>query len=174
MTVATNQSFVDMLPPMQPADDATQEHAITYYDGSSRVVRVSQREIPFPKGRVLISRTDLNGIITHANEAFIELSGYTWEELVGRPHCILRHPDMPKSLFRSLWQDMAAGKKWQGWIKNLNKNGSHYWVYATAVPNKRHGKVVGYTSVRREISRAKINEMTAKYQQERAAEGNAS
>jgi len=165
--------FAEMLPPMNPADDAVHEHELTYFDGSSRKVHISQREIPYPKGRLIISRTDLNSIITHANDAFVELSGYTREELIGQPQCILRHPDMPRAIYQSLWGTLAGDgrPKWHGYIKNLNKDGSHYWVYATAVQNKRDGKVVGYTSVRREMSRSKIDEMTAKYKEMIAAEG---
>ena len=152
-------------PPMQPAADADQARQHTYYDGTSRTVHVSEREIPYPEGRLIISRTDLNGVITHANDAFIELSGYTREELIGQPHYVLRHPDMPRAVFKDLWDTMAAGQKWHGYVKNLRKDGSHYWVYATAVPNKRQGKVVGYTSVRRKPSRTKVAELSAVYKQ---------
>lgn len=161
-------------PSMQPADDAQQTHTLHFHDGSSRTVQVSQREIPYPDGRLIISRTDLQGIITHANEAFVELSGYTREELIGQPHCVLRHPDMPRAAFKDLWDTVAAGKKWHGYVKNLRKDGAHYWVYATAVPNVRNGQIVGYTSVRRKPSRKKIAEMSALYQQWLAAEGSAS
>ena len=160
-------------PPMQPAADADQARQHTYHDGSSREVQVSEREIPYPEGRLIISRTDLNGIITHANEAFVELSGYTREELIGQPHAILRHPDMPKAAFKDLWETLQAGKKWHGYVKNLRKDGSHYWVYATAVPNVRGGKVVGYTSVRRQPSRKKIEELSAVYKDWLAKEGSA-
>lgn len=161
------------LPPMQPAPDATESRHHTYHDGSSRTVLISAREIPFPDGRLIISRTDLRGVITHANDAFVELSGYTREELIGQPHNILRHPDMPRAAFKDLWDTVSAGKKWHGYVKNLCKDGSFYWVYATAVPNVRDGKIVGYTSVRRKPSRKKIAEVTALYQQWQAAEGSA-
>ena len=160
-------------PPMQPAADADQARQHAYHDGSSRTVHVSAREIPYPQGRLIISRTDLNGIITHANEAFVELSGYTREELIGQPHAILRHPDMPRAAFKDLWDTLNAGKKWHGYVKNLRKDGSHYWVYATAVPNVRGGKVVGYTSVRRQPSRKKIEELSAVYKDWLAKEGSA-
>ena len=158
-------------PPMQPAADATLAREHTYHDGSSRTVMLSEREIPYPEGRLIISRTDLDGILTHANDAFIELSGYAREDLIGQPHAILRHPDMPRAAFKDLWTTVAAGKKWHGYVKNLCKDGSHYWVYATAVPNVRGGKIVGYTSVRRQPSRAKIAEITATYKEWLAKEG---
>ena len=160
-----------VFPPMQPAADATVAREHTYHDGSSRTVMVSEREIAYPQGRLIISRTDLDGIITHANDAFVELSGYAREDLIGQPHAILRHPDMPRAAFKDLWTTVAAGKKWHGYVKNLRKDGSHYWVYATAVPNVRGGKIVGYTSVRRQPSRAKIAEITATYKEWLAKEG---
>ena len=159
-----------VFPPMQPAADATVAREHTYH-GSSRTVMVSEREIAYPQGRLIISRTDLDGIITHANDAFVELSGYAREDLIGQPHAILRHPDMPRAAFKDLWTTVAAGKKWHGYVKNLCKDGSHYWVYATAVPNVRGGKIVGYTSVRRQPSRAKIAEITATYKEWLAKEG---
>ena len=160
-----------VFPPMQQAADATVAREHTYHDGSSRTVMVSEREIAYPQGRLIISRTDLDGIITHANDAFVELSGYAREDLIGQPHAILRHPDMPRAAFKDLWTTVAAGKKWHGYVKNLCKDGSHYWVYATAVPNVRGGKIVGYTSVRRQPSRAKIAEITATYKEWLAKEG---
>ncbi|MDO5625977.1 MAG: PAS domain-containing protein [Pseudomonadota bacterium] len=158
---------------MQPAADAVHAREHTYNDGSARTVQVSDREIPYPDGRLIISRTDLDGRITHANDAFVELSGYSREELIGQPHAILRHPDMPRAAFKDLWATVQAGKKWHGYVKNLCKDGSHYWVYATAVPNVRGGKTVGYTSVRRKPSRKKIEELTALYKQWLATEGSA-
>ena len=158
-------------PPMQPAADATVAREHTYHDGSSRTMMTSEREIPYPEGRLIISRTDLNGVLTHANEAFVELSGYTRDELIGQPHNILRHPDMPRAAFKDLWATVSAGKKWHGYVKNLRKDGSFYWVYATAVPNVRGGKIVGYTSVRRKPSRNKITEISATYKEWLANEG---
>ncbi len=154
-------SLADMAQPDVPSKKCT----LTYTDGSSRVVFTTSLEVPFPQGRLIVSRTDLTGLITHANDAFVEMSGYTREELMGAPHHILRHPDMPKVAFKGLWDDVAAGKKWHGYVKNLRKDGSYYWVYATAVPNVRNGVIVGYTSVRRKPSRTKINELIPLYQQ---------
>ncbi len=139
----------DMARPAEPCNEAR----LTYSDGTSRTVYTTEVEKAFPEGRLIVSRTDLNGIITHANDAFVEMSGYSREELIGAPHHILRHPEMPKIAFKGLWDDMAARKKWHGYVKNLRKDGAYYWVYATAVPNIRNGEVVGYTSVRRKPSR---------------------
>ena len=151
----------DMARPAEPCSEAR----LTYTDGTSRTVYTTDVEKAFPEGRLIVSRTDLNGIITHANDAFVEMSGYSREELIGAPHHILRHPDMPKIAFKGLWDDMAARKKWHGYVKNLRKDGAYYWVYATAVPNIRNGEVVGYTSVRRKPSRTRINELIPVYAQ---------
>lgn len=153
---------------------ASVEARLTYTDGTSRTVYATEVEVPFPEGRLIVSRTDLNGIITHANDAFVEMSGYAREELIGAPHHILRHPDMPKIAFKGLWDDIAAGKKWHGYVKNLRKDGAYYWVYATAVPNIRNGQIVGYTSVRRKPSRTRINELIPVYAQWLAEEKAAS
>jgi len=154
-------TLADMTAPTAPSERSV----LSFTDGSSRTVYATALEVPFPEGRLIVSRTDLAGIITHANDAFVEMSGYTHEELMGAPHHILRHPDMPKIAFKGLWDDMAAGKKWHGYVKNLRKDGAYYWVYATAVPNVRNGVIVGYTSVRRKPSRTRINELIPLYQQ---------
>jgi PAS domain S-box-containing protein len=151
----------DMLQPVAPSVKST----LTYTDSNSRIVYATALEVAFPEGRLIVSRTDLAGLITHANDAFVEMSGYTREELLGAPHHILRHPEMPKLAFKGLWDDVVAGKKWHGYVKNLRKDGSFYWVYATAVPNIRNGVIVGYTSVRRKPSRTRINELIPIYQQ---------
>ncbi len=138
---------------------------LNYCDGSQRKVYTTDLEVMFPLGHLIVSRTDLAGIITHANDAFVEMSGYTRDELLGAPHHILRHPDMPKLAFKGLWDDISAGKKWHGYVKNLRKDGAFYWVYATAVPNIREGVIVGYTSVRRKPSRTKVNGLIPLYRQ---------
>ena len=154
-----------LLPDMtRPTADAV-ETRLTYTDGTCRTVFTTDREVPFPEGRLIVSRTDLEGIITHANDAFVELSGWDREELIGKPHHILRHPDMPKVAFKGLWDTVAEGKKWHGYVKNLRKDGACYWVYATAVPNIRNGQIAGYTSVRRKPSRTRIDSVVPVYSQ---------
>ena len=146
----------------RPVADAI-ESRLTYTNGDSRTVFASHVEVPFPEGRLIVSRTDLEGILTHANDAFVELSGWERDDLIGKPQHILRHPDMPKAAFKDLWDTVEAGKKWHGYVKNLRKDGSYYWVYATAVPNIRQGKIAGYTSVRRKPSRTRIEELIPVY-----------
>ena len=153
----------------KPAGDAT-EYNLTFFDGTTRTVYDTGVERPYPDRRLIVSRTDLNGVLTHVNDAFVEISGYTEDELIGKPQHILRHPDMPKAAYADLWKTVKEGKKWHGYVKNLCKDGSHYWVYATVVPNVRRGQTVGYTSVRRKPSRSKIEETAAQYLTMKGAE----
>jgi aerotaxis receptor len=142
---------------------ATTEVLIKYFDGTERLAKIVDREVPYPDGKLIVSRTDPKGIITHANRAFVEMSAYSREELIGANHYILRHPDMPAVAFKDLWDTITQGKKWQGYVKNLRKDGAYYWVKATVIPNIRNGEIVGYTSVRRKPSRSKIKESEALY-----------
>ncbi|BBF87209.1 aerotaxis sensor receptor protein [Aquitalea magnusonii] len=96
----------------------------------------------------IVSKTDLCGMITYANDAFVRISGYTREELIGQPHNIVRHPDMPAWAFADLWGRLEAGDLWRGIVKNLAKDGGSYWVEATVVPIRKAGKTIGYMSVR--------------------------
>lgn len=150
---------------MKPEDIVGEyrEYHLTYFDGTSRKVLVTEIESPFPEGRLIVSRTDPEGIITHVNQSFVDMSGFTREELIGAPHYILRHPDMPPVAFKDLWDTLARGEKWQGFVKNLRKDGGFYWVKATVIPNVRDNRVVGYTSVRRKPSRQKIEECMRLY-----------
>ncbi len=132
------------------------EYTLTYYEGTRRKVFVTDIETDFPEGKLIVSRTDPAGVITHCNQAFVDMSGYAREELIGQPHSLLRHPDLPRAAFADLWTTVQAGKKWHGYVKNLRKDGGYYWVHAVVVANVRGGKIVGYTSVRRKPSRSKI------------------
>lgn len=134
-----------------------------YYDGATRSALVKDEEAPYPDGQLIVSRTDTKGIITQVNRAFCDISGYDRGELIGTPHRILRHPDMPAAAFRDLWETVGRGERWNGYVKNLCKDGRFYWVYATVIPNVRNGTVVGYTSVRRKPSRTKVAEAVAEY-----------
>ncbi len=149
------------------------EYTLTYHDGTSRKVLVTDIEAPYPDGKLIVSTTDLQGVITHANQAFVDMSGYSREELIGQPHAILRHPDMPKAAFQQMWETIQAGKTWRGYVKNLRKDGGYYLVYATVMPNFREGKIVGYTSVRRKPARRKMEAALAEYAKMRAQEAGA-
>ena len=113
---------------------------------------VTQREYALNDEAVLISRSDLKGNVTYANPTFVEISGYSRDELVGAPHNLLRHPDMPEAAYVDFWKTIKAGATWQGLVKNRRKNGDHYWVHATVAPLRDGERVVGYTSVRRKAS----------------------
>ena len=113
---------------------------------------VIDQEFVINESDYLISRTDLKGRITYANPAFIKVSGFTREELIGAPHNIIRHPDMPPAAFANLWETLQKGENWSGVIKNRRKDGSHYWVQSTVTPIVEGGKVVGYTSVRVKVT----------------------
>ena len=150
---------------MKPEDvtGECKEATLSFFDGTTRRVIYSELETEFPDGCLIVSRTDVKGIITHANKSFVDMSGYTKEELINQPHYILRHPDMPPAAFKDLWDTLNKGNKWRGYVKNLRKDGGYYWVYATAIPNIRNGEVQGYTSVRRKPSRAKVIECEKLY-----------
>jgi PAS domain S-box-containing protein len=140
-----------------------QETTLNLYGGFSRKIYYSELETPYPDGKLIVSTTDPEGIITHVNQAFVDMSGYSEDELIGAPHSILRHPDMPPAAFKELWDTVQKGDKWQGFVKNLRKDGGYYWVKATVIPNIRNGKIVGYTSVRRKPSKTKIDECIKLY-----------
>ncbi|MEC9482963.1 MAG: PAS domain-containing protein, partial [Halomonas sp.] len=109
---------------------------------------ITQREYALPDDVYLISRTDIKGRITYANPAFIEVSGFSHEELIGAPHSLVRHPDMPEAAFENLWQTIQAGKAWEGLVKNRRKDGDFYWVHATVTPILEGGEIQGFASVR--------------------------
>lgn len=111
------------------------------------------------EGRVIISQTDLQGIITYANRKFCEISGYTAEELVGKPHSIIRHPDMPKAVFAKMWDTIKGGQAWNGIVKNLRKDGLYYWVDSEILPILDDDfQVTGYIAARKSASRKDIKE----------------
>lgn len=124
---------------------------------------VTQNEIQFPKGKYIVSRTDLKGIITYANDTFIDLSGFSHEELIGKNHNLVRHPDMPAAAFRNLWDTVKEGRPWRGIVKNRCKNGDYYWVEALVVPVRKDDQTIGYMSVRTEPTRQQITEAEALY-----------
>ena len=105
-----------------------------------------------PKNELIVSRTDLKGIITFANDTFAQISGYEIDELIGKSHNIVRHPDMPKVIFKDLWKSLEESGKWSGFVKNLRKDFGFYWVYAEISGVYKNGKLVEYKSIRTPIS----------------------
>ena len=126
---------------------------------------VTTQQVDIAPGITLVSKTDLKGIITYANEAFIEVSGFALEALQGHSHNIVRHPDMPPAVFEDMWKVLHSGKPWQGLVKNRCKNGDFYWVDACVVPVRRNEQTIGYMSVRQRAEPAAIAHAQALYQQ---------
>ena len=109
---------------------------------------VSDKEVLMKQDEILVTQTDLKGKITYANDAFVAISGYSREELIGANHNIVRHPDMPPAAFEDLWQTLKAGKPWTALVKNRTKSGDYYWVEANITPVFSNGVVQEYLSAR--------------------------
>jgi len=109
-------------------------------------------ETKVPEGELIISRTDLEGNITYANHTFCDISGYQMDELIGKPHNIVRHPDMPTTIFKELWQTLQNKKQWIGVVKNLRRDKGYYWVQAIISGVYKNGALVEYKSLRTPIS----------------------
>jgi len=124
---------------------------------------IVDREFHFPEAQTLVSITDLQGRIVYCNPAFIEVSGYTRDELLGQPHNLIRHPDMPEEAFRDMWETIGSGRPWSGAVKNRRKDGSYYWVMANVTPILEGGSCTGYMSVRIHPSRKTVDEAEALY-----------
>jgi aerotaxis receptor len=107
----------------------------------------------------------VKGIITEANEAFAEISGYTVADLIGKPHNVVRHPDMPKAAFADLWKSLNAGRPWQGLVKNRRSDGGFYWVLANVSPVRENGRIIGFQSLRHKPSREQIQAAAEAYKQ---------
>ena len=123
------------------------------------------------EGRAIVSETDLKGVITYANRKFCEISGYTKEELIGQPHNIIRHPDMPKKAFETMWNTIKQGNPWNGLVKNLRKDGRYYWVETTITPlSDETGAIVKYAAARKPAGQAGVEEAEALYAKMRAEE----
>ena len=129
---------------------------------------VTNRELHLSDSTLIVSKTDLKGRITYVNKDFLEFSGFSEAELIGQPHNIVRHPDMPPEAFADFWETLQAGRPWSGLVKNRCKNGDHYWVLANATPVWEAGALVGYMSLRRRASREAIEAHEQIYAQFRA------
>ena len=133
---------------------------------------VSQREYDFPAHETLLSTTDTSSHITYANAAFIRTSGFDLDELMGQPHNLVRHPDMPPEAYADMWRSLKEGQSWTALVKNRRRDGDHYWVRANAAPMRRNGQVTGYLSVRTKPARPETEAAEALYR--RFREGRAS
>ncbi|WP_322070692.1 methyl-accepting chemotaxis protein [Paraburkholderia bannensis] len=128
---------------------------------------VTQQEFDYPASQMLVSATDLKGRIQYCNPAFVAVSGFTKEELIGKAHNIIRHPDMPAEAFADMWETIGAGRPWTALVKNRRKSGDHYWVRANVTPVSEQGTVVGYLSVRVKPSREEVRDAEQLYAQMR-------
>ena len=128
-----------------------------------RIGAVTQNEFVIDEGATLVSTTDLKSRITYCNPGFIAVSGYEREELIGQPHNLIRHPDMPAEAFRDLWATLQSGQPWSALVKNRRKNGDHYWVRANVTPVLENGAAVGYMSVRTRPARDEVESADALY-----------
>ncbi|NML17173.1 methyl-accepting chemotaxis protein [Azohydromonas caseinilytica] len=124
---------------------------------------VTGRAYTIPRGVTLMSTTDLDSHIRYANAAFIQVSGFEAKELMGQPHNMVRHPDMPPQAFGDMWDTLKSGLSWTALVKNRRKDGDHYWVRANATPMRRNGQVVGYMSVRTPATAQEIQEAEQLY-----------
>ncbi len=124
---------------------------------------VTDHEILMKEGSILVSRTDLKGVITYCNRDFIEISGFNEPELIGSSHNMVRHPDMPPEAFEDLWSTIKDHRPWSGLVKNRTKQGDYYWVRANVTPLYEHGRVTGYMSVRTQPTRMEIEQAESLY-----------
>lgn len=126
----------------------------------------TRQEKQFEEGEIIVSKTDLEGKIIYGNRIFIKLSGYAEHELLGKSHNIIRHPDMPKVIFKCLWDSIQQGKEIIAYVKNLSKDGSYYWVKAFVTPSfNGKGEIVGYHSIRLKPTEQAISTIGKLYQE---------
>lgn len=131
-------------------------------------------ELTFLDSEIIVSKTDTKGRITYGNELFLKLAGYKEVDIIGQPHNIVRHQDMPKVIFKLLWEYIQAGKEIYAYVVNKSKNGDHYWVLANVTPSyDKDKRIIGYYSVRRKPSQEAINIIKPLYKKLLAAEKSA-
>ncbi len=123
-------------------------------------------EISLDPKKYIISSTDTKGLITDVNDYFMEISGYSREELIGKPHNIIRHPDMPKVVFKLMWERLSNGQDIIALVKNMAKDGRYYWIFTTFEPQKNaNGEVIGYTAHRKLAPKHTIETIADIYRQ---------
>ena len=121
-------------------------------------IEPNNKEIMLPEDKILVSKACPKGIITYCNSEFISISGYKESELIGKPHNIVRHPEMPRVIFQVLWETLQANREFNGYIKNMTKLGDYYWVFANITPSySADNELLGFYSVRRKPNPDKLN-----------------
>lgn len=124
------------------------------------------REILLAPDDLIITKTNPSGHITYANRTFMRIAGYAEHDLLGQPHKLIRHPDMPRGVFRLMWKTLQAGQEFFGIVKNFTSDGNHYWVFANITPDyTADGRLAGYYSVRRQPKRSSIAALVPVYEQ---------
>ncbi|MBN2767958.1 MAG: PAS domain S-box protein [Campylobacterales bacterium] len=124
--------------------------------------RAKYEEYRYDRG-ISISSTDLRGIIVYVNRSFCKVSGYEKHELLGKSHNIARHPEMPREIFKEMWNTIGSGKDWVGIIKNLRKDGKYYWAHSHVIPIMENGNVIGYSSLRKPVLRNELDDVIVRY-----------
>lgn len=125
----------------------------------TRDIYLTGNEVFFERDEIIVSKTDTRGRMTYCNDVFLKVAGYSEKELLGQPHSKIRHPDMPRCVFKLLWDTIEAGQEIFAYVINRAKNGDHYWVYAHVTPSRdKNGQVIGYHSNRRVPDRAVVKE----------------
>jgi PAS domain S-box-containing protein len=141
-------------------------HARPHPRGTARGIRPTGEERTFRLDELIVSKTDPRGVITYANDVFLRVSGYELDEVIGQPHNLIRHPDMPRAVFALLWSTLAEGRELFAYINNLASDGAHYWVLAHVTPSYGpDGRVVGYHSNRRRPAPGAVRKVGPLYQQ---------
>ena len=132
-------------------------------------------ERPFSEDEIIVTKTDLKGRITYANQVFCRLAEYSEKELLGQPHSMIRHPEMPRVVFKVLWDAIQEGREIFAYVVNISRTGGHYWVFAHVTPSfDAQGKIVGYHSNRRKPSSAQVERINGIYRKLREVENMAS
>lgn len=139
-------------------------------------LQLTGQERTFPESELIVSKTDPKGRLTYVNDVFVTVSGYQEAEVIGQPHSIIRHPEMPRCVFKLLWDVIATGEECFAYVNNRAKNGDNYWVFAHVTPNLgANGEIIGYHSSRRAPKRAAVEAVKPLYrallaEEERAAD----
>lgn len=140
-----------------------------------QTVQPTGRERTFGEDEIIVSKTDTKGILTYANPVFLRMAGMEEAEAIGAPHSVIRHPDMPRGVFKLLWDRVQAGAEVFAYVVNMAKNGDHYWVLAHVTPTfDPTGRIIGYHSNRRTPDRRAVSEIQGVYAQMRQVEAKAS
>lgn len=125
----------------------------------------NNKEVYFDENKLLVSKTDLKGTITYCNRAFFEIVNMSERGLIGKPHNLIRHPDMPRIIFKALWDYLQSGKEINAYVKNLTADGSYYWVLANVTPSYFKEKIIGYHSARRKPRKEALDIIIPLYKQ---------